>query len=220
MRPCSGRIWSTASALLRDVLEQADGERARRAHRRHVRRRRRVGVGLDQELLLRQVHHQHVVGVLDAGDVAHLDRAGPVAQLPTVAHALHGRLPARSREVIGPHRRRRRDDLLEERATRVLRDDRRAFTREGAHAAGVIEVVMAHDQVLDRLARHQLAGFRDDGQRPIVVQRSLGDDQVVLHLDHDAVVRAAGHVPHALRRLLRSARACRDCRPAARCPAP
>ena len=36
--------------LLRDVLEQAHIERARRAHRRHVRCRWRVGVGLDQEL--------------------------------------------------------------------------------------------------------------------------------------------------------------------------
>jgi hypothetical protein len=65
--------------------------------------------------------------------------------------------------VIGSRRRRRRDDLLEERTTRILHDDCRAFSSEGAHAARVIEVVMAHDQVPDRLAWHQLARLGNHG---------------------------------------------------------
>ena len=53
----------------------------------------RVRVGLDQELLLRQVHHQHVVGVQDARDVTDLDGPRPVGQHAPVADALHRRLP-------------------------------------------------------------------------------------------------------------------------------
>ena len=93
-------------------------------------------------------------------------------------------------------------NLLEERPARLVRDHRDAFARERAHAARVVEVVMADDEVLDRLVRHERARFLDDGQRAVVVERALDDDQVVLHLDHHAVMRAAGHVPHPVGGLL------------------
>ena len=41
-------------------------------------------------------------------------------------------------------------------------------------------------------------GLGDDGQRPFVVEWSLDHDQVVLHLDDDAVVSAAGQIPDAV----------------------
>ena len=87
-------------------------------------------------------------------------------------------------------------------AAEVVGDERHALARERAHAAGVIEMVMADDEIPDRLVRHQRARLRDDRERPLVVQRALHDDHVVLHLDHHAVVRAAGHIPHPIGRLL------------------
>ena len=137
--------------LLRHVLDEVDRERVRRRHRRRVRRRRRVGVGLDQELLLRQVHHQQVVGVQAARDVPDLDAPRPVRQHAAIAHAFHRGLLAGLREVIGAHGRRNREDPLEVRLRELVDDERDAFARERAHAARVIVVVMAHDEVLDRL---------------------------------------------------------------------
>ena len=104
--------------------------------------------------------------------------------------------------MIRAHGRRGRDDLLEVRPAGVVGDQCDALARERAHAARVVEVVVADDEVLDRLVRHERARFLDDGQRAVVVQRPLDDDQVVLHLDHHAVMRAAGHVPHAVGGLL------------------
>src|SRR5262245_10227174 len=80
------------------------------------------------------------------------------------SRTLHRGLLARLREVVGGHGDGGHEDLLEVRAAALVGDDRDALTREGADAARVVEVVVADDQVLDRLAGHELARLGDDCQ--------------------------------------------------------
>ena len=135
-----------------------------------------------------------------AGDVTHLDGSRSVGERAPVADAFHrGGLLARLREVIRAHGGGRRDDLLEVRLREVVGDEGDALARERPHPTRVIEMVMAHHQVPDGLAR-QLADLRENRERPLVVEGRLDDDQVVLHLDHHAVMRAARHVPDGRRR--------------------
>ena len=140
--------------------------------------------------------------MLDAGDLADLDAPCSVGQHPAIPNALHRGLLAGLGEMIRTDGGRRRHDPLEILEAGVVGDQRDALARERAHAARVVEVVMADHEILDRLVRHERARFLDDGQRAVVVQRALDDDQVILHLDHHAVMRAAGQVPHAVGGLL------------------
>jgi hypothetical protein len=71
----------------------------------------------------------------------------------------------------------------------------------GAQPSRVVEVVVRVDDVPHGLARHQLVrGFQHRFGAP-VVERTLDEDDVVLHLDRDTVVRAAGEEPDAFRGL-------------------
>ena len=81
---------------------------------------------------------------------------------------------------------------------RSLDHQGRPFGGRGAQAAGVVEVVVGVDDVAHRLAGHELLRLGEHRQRAPVVQRAFHQDQVVFHLDRDAVMRAAGHVPDAL----------------------
>ena len=58
------------------------------------------------------------------------------------------------------------------------------------------------DHVADRLARRELAHLVDHGTGAPFVQRRLDEDQVILHLDRDAVVRAAADEPDAVGHLV------------------
>jgi hypothetical protein len=62
-----------------DVLEERNGIRADIGRSRRALRRWRVEVGVDQDLLLREIGDQHVVAVVEAIDVIKLDRLIPVA---------------------------------------------------------------------------------------------------------------------------------------------
>ena len=63
--------------------------------------------------------------------------------------------------------------------------------------------MMAVHDVADRLARDELARLRNDGDRALLVEWRFHDDDVVLHLDDDAVMRTARQVPHSVSHLLR-----------------
>ena len=67
------------------------------------------------------------------------------------------------------------------RSKHFVGDDGDALGGEGAQAPGVVEVVVAGNDVADRLARHQPPCLRDHRQGPLVVERPLGDDHVVSH---------------------------------------
>ena len=83
-----------------------------------------------------------------------------------------------------------------------MRDDRRAFGGKRAEAAGVVEVVMRVDDVLDRLVRCEFFHLRDDGEGAGVVLRSFDHDQMIDHFHQHAVVGTAGQIPDAVRHLV------------------
>ena len=66
----------------------------------------------------------------------------------------------------------------------------------------MVEVMVRIDHVTDLLGRDQLPGLRQHRLRACVVQRTFDQDQVVLHFDQDAVVRASREEPDAVRDLL------------------
>ena len=61
----------------------------------------------------------------------------------------------------------------------------------------MIEVAVAVDDVADRLAGRQRLHLLDDGEHPRIGERRLDEDEVIGHLDRDAVVRAAADEPDA-----------------------
>jgi hypothetical protein len=113
------------------------GPRARRAGGERVR--------LDQEPLLRQVDHQHPVGVRAARDVKNLHAPRPVGEHASVAHTLHRDLPARGLLPIRRHGRRGRERALEEPAAALVGDHRDVLRHESAEPTRVVDVVVAVD---------------------------------------------------------------------------
>ena len=61
----------------------------------------------------------------------------------------------------------------------------------------MVEVPVAVDDVADRLAGRERLRLLDDGERSRIGERRLDEDEVIGHLDRDAVVRAAGEEPDA-----------------------
>src|SRR5262249_56229078 len=98
--------------------------------------------------------------------------ARAVAQDALVAPALHGgRLLAGLREIVRIDRRARSERTIEVRTVDLVRDDGHALGRERAQAAGVIEVVMAVDDVAHRLAGRQPARLLQPAAPPPVLHR-------------------------------------------------
>src|SRR5205809_382360 len=186
-----------------DVVGQVHAVRIGGRRWRRVRRSRREGVGLDQELLLREVHHQHPILVRAAGDVMNLHRPRPIAHHPALTHGFHLGFSPRFGQEVRAQGGRRGERLRQERTIAFVGDHGDAHGGERTQTAGVIEVMVTRDHVADRLIRHQLTHRRDHRQGALVVQGSFHDDRVVLHLDGYAVVRAASQVPDAVGHLLR-----------------
>ena len=131
-------------------------------------------------------------------DVMDFHRSRAVVHHAPVAHAFHLGLSSRLGQEIRTDRRGRGQRLRQELAIALVRDDGDADRRKGAETAGMIEMVVARDDVADRLRRHQFADGHDHAHGALVVEWRLHDDHVVLHLDSDAVVAAAGEVPDAV----------------------
>ena len=97
----------------------------------------------------------------------------------------------------------RADRVLKVLRAGLVRDDRQAFGNRRADAARMIEVVVAVDDVRQRLVRLDLSRLGDDGQRSSVVLRRLDQRHVVRELDEHAVMAPAGEPPDARRDFLR-----------------
>jgi hypothetical protein len=67
----------------------------------------------------------------------------------------------------------------------------------------MVEMVVGVDHIADRLVGELLLDLRDHGQRALLVERRLDHRDVVLELDGDAVVRAAGDLHDAIGELVR-----------------
>ena len=116
----------------------------------------RVRIGLNQQLRLRQIHHQQPFGVRLVLHQIDLERLIAVRDHPLVLHELQHRRARHPREAIRAERVRVLEDLLlVVLLVRFVRDDRNAFRRVRAYAARVVRVMMRVDDVLDRLARRQ-----------------------------------------------------------------
>ncbi len=72
----------------------------------------------------------------------------------------------------------------------------------GPQPARVIVMMMRHERLRERLVRHQLFRFGDDGLRARLAGRDFDELGVVGELDEHAVVRGAGQEPDAVGDLL------------------
>ena len=143
----------------------------------------RDGVDDEDQLLLRQAHHQVAVGVVEAH----------VVQLEHGAAELEG---AALFEGLVGQRRGRILDLLEALLGALVRDDLRAGVLERLAAGDVVVVVVAVDQVLDRLVG-DLLDLLDVGHRrfrPPVGDRVGGDHAVLGDHEHRLVAAVAEDV--------------------------
>ena len=131
-----------------------------------------------------------------------LDRPGAVGQDVLVGEGFEHRHLLRLRQPVGIERVRRGPGLLVVRLVHLMRHDRRALIDVGPQPARVIEVRVRVDQVADRLVRDRLLDLGDHRQRPFLVLWPLHDDDVILLVDGDAVVRSAFQVVDAVGQLL------------------
>ena len=122
--------------------------------------RRRIEVGREQDLLLRQIGDEHGVAVLETGDVMQLDRARLVLQHHLLDHALDLGLLLRLRQRVADERARREQRLLDEVLAVVVGQDDGAFGRERRQPARMIEVRVRVDDVFDALVRESAAWSR------------------------------------------------------------
>ena len=83
-----------------------------------------------------------------------------------------------------------------------VRNDTEPFGHGGTNSAGMIEVMMGHDDVRERLVRSKLAGLGNDRQRARLVLRCLDQREMVGELDKHAVMRLPGEPPDALPKFL------------------
>jgi hypothetical protein len=143
----------------------------------------RNGVDDEDDFFLRQAHHQVGVGMVEAQVVELEHRA---AELDGAA-LLEGLVGQRGEGIL---------DLLETLLGALVRDDPRAGVLERLAARDVVEMMMAVDQVLDRLVADFL-DFLDVGLRRFgaAVRDRVGGDHAVLGDDeHGLVAAVAEHV--------------------------
>ena len=186
---------SIAQLALRDVLHQI-----RRIRRE--RRARRVDVGHHENPLLREIHHQQRVGMRASRHAVQVDGARGVLELQLLVNRLDLDRLGILRERIRHDRVRPCDGVLKVLRAGFLRDDGQAFRDGRADAARMIEVVVAVDDVGQRLVRLDLSRLGDDRQRARVVLRRFDERHVIRELDEDAVMASAGEPPDARRDFL------------------
>src|SRR5262245_56079229 len=85
-----------------------------------------------------------------------------------------------------------------ERLVTFMSDDRCAFRDRRADSAGMIEVMVRVDDVLDRLVGSQFLGFGDDSRRTHFMLWSFDQDKMIGKLGDDAVMTLASEIPQSL----------------------
>ena len=143
----------------------------------------RDGVDDEDDLLLRQPHHQRGVGVVEA-EIVQLERGAAELDDLLVADRLVGQRRVRILERLEPLR------------GVLVRDDRGAGVLERLAAGDVVEVVVAVDQVLDRLVGDllDLVDILLPAGRPAVGDRIGGDHAVLGDDEHRLMVAVAEDV--------------------------
>jgi len=139
--------------------------------RRRARSRRAPEIGVDQNLLLREINGQHVLVVIKPRNVKDQHGLLSVADRVPLRDGFYrqrtgsGGREWELRKPVGTEsaRLRRQHHIFDERPVALLRHDDCAFGRISAHPAQMIEMVVAVDQVADGLARNDPLGFRDYG---------------------------------------------------------
>ena len=91
-------------------------------------------------------------------------------------------------ERIGKDRKPPPREILEEGQVVLVRDDRQSFRYCRPHAGRMIEVMVRVDHCANRLAGTQASRFLDHRERPLVTLWCFNEQEMVLHLDSDAVV--------------------------------
>src|SRR5688500_7793839 len=126
-----------------------------------------------------------------------LDRSRAVGQNPFYGYAFHdGRLPC-FRQCVGCNRELSLPEVLIERYVAGVGDHGKSLGESGADSSRVIEVMMCVHHCADRLRRPELTHFPYDGERAIVALWRFDQENVVPHLDGDAVMRSADYIPNS-----------------------
>src|SRR5580704_4314856 len=151
-------------------------------------------VGDPHDVVLHHMADQHAVHMW-IGDVVEPDLGVIILQDHLVLDLLDLNLLRMLLQLVRHQRASVLEVLLEIGLVGRRHDDGRAFGRVGAHAAGVIHMVVRQDQILDRLAGIFLLGHLDHGLRLDLAKRRVEDRKPVLHV-HDQVVGAGDRLLH------------------------
>ena len=160
IRPWIGRIWSTArfSRVMLSARLTWAGWAGAPAGSDGAGRHRGIGIGLDEELLPRQVHHHRSSECMVSVMWSTSTTRAPSEKVRFPATASTGRTAARLGEVIGRDGGADVQLPLEIGAGGLARHDGDALAGEGAQPARVVEVMVGRDHVADRLGRGRCAG--------------------------------------------------------------
>src|SRR5213594_412865 len=128
-----------------------------------------------------------------------------VGEDPLIFYGLDHHSSRHSRQTIGIDGVRVLEDLLLEIAlVGFMRDDRNPLGSVTANTAGVVEMVVRIDKILDRLGRKYSLGFFDRFHCSIVSSFSFGNDQVIFEFYEQALGRSHSQEPDAVGDLLGS----------------
>ena len=144
---------------------------------------RNIEVRREQDLLLGQIGDEHAVAVLEVLDVIELDRVRLVLEHALLASCLYLGLLLRLGEIVSDERARRAQGLLQIGLVVLVRDDGDPIGRKRRESAGMIEVRVCIDDVLDRLVRDDAPGFGEDRDAARLVLSALEHDDVVFEFD-------------------------------------
>ena len=157
-----------------DILEKVQRGWIRGRGRSGIRSQRGEQVDLRQDLLLRKIRHQNALIVWTALNVVNLQGMGAVGQSVPRRHRHDLRFLFLTRKAVGVQCMRQLGNPFVERLIDLMSDDRRALRDVSAQPAGMIEVMVRADHVLDRFAGNQLLGLGDHRQGTFFVQGGLG----------------------------------------------
>ena len=82
-----------------------------------------------------------------------------------------------------------------------MRNDCHPLGSVSPDTAGVIEMMVRIDQILNRFIRHELFDLGHDRRRTLITLRAFDDNKIILHFNQYAVMGTASNVPNSIRRL-------------------
>jgi hypothetical protein len=141
--------------------------------------------------------------VVETRHAMQFDGPRAVGQLAFVADRLQFEPPVRAGQPVGLDRVRRGRGAFDKEPVGAVSNDRGPFGDRGTDPAHVVPVMMHRDDEPDRFPGDQLLRLRNDGQGPRLAVRRVHEDDVILHLDGEAVMGTTRQPEHAVGQLLR-----------------